>query len=180
MGKSQRTSNRFAATPKGFSPRKLRRFAPELHLRFANSQCKRVLTDPFFACCGSFLWRASAQIDAQGLCGDEIAARLGISVHAVREAVEPLRQAGILVEPEDEHGYLPAAALSALSLEQVLSSAPGRQRSADPLTYFFDVPHLSGPQCDYAAGPGSREDRGRMHRTMLWQPLQHSRLGVGG
>jgi membrane protein len=53
---------------------------------------------------------------------DEIAARLGISVHAVREAVEPLQRAGILIEPEGEHGYLPAAALSALSLEQVLSA----------------------------------------------------------
>jgi biotin operon repressor len=40
----------------------------------------------------------------------------------VREAVEPLKQAGILIEPEGEHGYLPAAALSALSLEQVLSA----------------------------------------------------------
>lgn len=53
---------------------------------------------------------------------DELAVRLGVSVREVREAVEPLTRAGILVEPEGEHGYLPTAALSTLSLERILAA----------------------------------------------------------
>ncbi len=54
------------------------------------------------------------------LRADELAVRLGVSGRHVREAVEPLTRAGILVEPDGEHGYLPAAALSMLSLERIL------------------------------------------------------------
>ena len=39
---------------------------------------------------------------------------------------------------------------------------------------WHEAAHLSGPQCDHAAGPGSRENRGRMHRAMFRQRLQHS------
>ncbi|MCZ6569320.1 MAG: hypothetical protein O7B23_04065, partial [Deltaproteobacteria bacterium] len=53
---------------------------------------------------------------------DELAVRLGVSVREVREAVEPLTRAGILVEPEGEQGYLPTAALSMLSLERILAA----------------------------------------------------------
>jgi len=53
---------------------------------------------------------------------DRVAARFGISVRDVRAAVEPLTRAGLLVEPEGEQGYLPAAALSTLSLERILAA----------------------------------------------------------
>ncbi len=51
---------------------------------------------------------------------DELAARFDTSAHAVRAALEPLLQAGILVEPDAEHGYLPATSPSAISLERAL------------------------------------------------------------
>jgi membrane protein len=51
---------------------------------------------------------------------EELAVRLGVSVHAVRAALEPLLRADVLVEPDDQHGYLPATAPAALSLAQVL------------------------------------------------------------
>ena len=51
---------------------------------------------------------------------DELAARFDTSAHAVREAVEPLLRAGILVEPDAEHGYLPATSPSTISLERAL------------------------------------------------------------
>ncbi len=65
------------------------------------------------------------------LRADEMAVRLGVGVRAVRDAVEPLTRAGILVEPDGEHGYLPAAALSTLSLERILS-ALGRGGAGRP------------------------------------------------
>ncbi len=49
---------------------------------------------------------------------DELAARFDTSAHAVRAALEPLLQAGILVEPDAEHGYLPATSPSTISLER--------------------------------------------------------------
>lgn len=58
---------------------------------------------------------------------EALAVRLGVSVRALRQAIDPLLAAGVLVEPDDEHGYLPAAALSALPLESVL--APLRRRA---------------------------------------------------
>ena len=51
---------------------------------------------------------------------DELAARFDTSAHAVREAVEPLLRAGILVEPDAQHGYLPATSPSTISLERAL------------------------------------------------------------
>ncbi len=60
------------------------------------------------------------------LRADELAVRFGVSARALRDAVEPLTQAGILVEPDSEHGYLPSAALSTLSLERILAAlSPG-------------------------------------------------------
>ena len=55
-----------------------------------------------------------------------LAVRLGVSVQGLRQALEPLLDAGILVEPDDEHGYLPAASPAALTLDSVL--APLRRR----------------------------------------------------
>ncbi len=51
---------------------------------------------------------------------DELAARFDTSAQAVRAAVEPLIEAGILVEPDAEHGYLPATSPSTISLERAL------------------------------------------------------------
>ncbi len=52
----------------------------------------------------------------------ELAARLGVDARALRAAVAPLIEGGILVEPEEPQGYLPAAALGALPLERVLAA----------------------------------------------------------
>ncbi len=51
---------------------------------------------------------------------DELAARFDVTAHAVREAVEPLLAAGILVEPDANHGYLPASSPAAISIERAL------------------------------------------------------------
>lgn len=51
---------------------------------------------------------------------DELAARFDVTAHAVREAVEPLLVAGILVEPDANHGYLPASSPAAISIERAL------------------------------------------------------------
>ena len=55
-----------------------------------------------------------------------LAVRLGVSVQALRRALQPLLDAGILDEPDDEHGYLPAASPAVLTLDSVL--APLRRR----------------------------------------------------
>lgn len=51
---------------------------------------------------------------------DELAARFGVTAHAIREAATPLLRAGILVEPDSEHGYLPASDPASISLERAL------------------------------------------------------------
>ena len=62
---------------------------------------------------------------------DQLAARFGISARSVREAIDPLLRAGILVEPDGEQGYLPAVAPSTISLDRTLAALakaapPGR------------------------------------------------------
>ncbi len=58
---------------------------------------------------------------------EALAVRLGVSVQSLRQALDPLLTAGVLVEPDDEHGYLPAAAAAAVPLESVL--APLRRQA---------------------------------------------------
>lgn len=53
-----------------------------------------------------------------------LAARLDLRVYELREALEPLVRAGILVEAEGA-GYLPAAAAGAVPLERVLEALRG-------------------------------------------------------
>lgn len=53
---------------------------------------------------------------------DELAARFGVTAHDVREAVEPLVRAQVLVEPDDRHGYLPATSPARISLERALGA----------------------------------------------------------
>jgi membrane protein len=52
----------------------------------------------------------------------ELAVRLGSTTSALRQALEPLLRAGILVEPEEGHGFLPASALQAIPLERALAA----------------------------------------------------------
>ena len=55
----------------------------------------------------------------------ELAVRLDVPVQQLRDALAPLVAAGILVEPEDGRGYLPANASAALPLERVLAALRG-------------------------------------------------------
>ncbi len=55
----------------------------------------------------------------------ELAVLLDVPVQDLRSALAPLVAAGILVEPEEEHGYLPANASTAVPLERVLAALRG-------------------------------------------------------
>ena len=65
------------------------------------------------------------------LRADQLAARFGISARSVREAVDPLVRAGILVEP-DESGYVPAVAPSTISLDRALGALAKAAPPAPP------------------------------------------------
>ncbi len=61
----------------------------------------------------------------------------------MREAVEPLLRAGVLVEPDSEHGYLPATSPATISLEHALAA-------------FAEDIVLREEACAGAAAPGPR------------------------
>lgn len=61
----------------------------------------------------------------------ELGVRFGATAHQVRDAVEPFLRDGILVEPDGEHGYLPALAPSAISIERVLLGLAEAERSGE-------------------------------------------------
>ncbi len=56
---------------------------------------------------------------------DQLAVRLGVEAGRVQAAIDPLLRSGILVDPEGDHGLLPAVSPEAISLEQVLSALGG-------------------------------------------------------
>ena len=56
---------------------------------------------------------------------DQLGVRLGVSAQEVRAAMAPLLRDGILVEPDDEHGYLPAGSPEQLPLERVFALVRG-------------------------------------------------------
>lgn len=53
---------------------------------------------------------------------DQLAVRLGVSAQEVRQALAPLLRAEILVEPDPERGYLPAASPKTVSIERLLQA----------------------------------------------------------
>jgi len=55
----------------------------------------------------------------------DLAVRLDLPTQRVRDALTPLVTAGILVEPEEGHGYLPANASRVVPLERVLDALRG-------------------------------------------------------
>ncbi|MEE9281810.1 MAG: YihY/virulence factor BrkB family protein [Myxococcota bacterium] len=98
------------------------------------------------AALGLMVLRATLDAFREGAAtqrADELAARFDVSAHAVREAVEPLLRAGVLVEPDSEHGYLPATSPATISLEHALAA-------------FADDIVLREEICTGAAAPGPR------------------------